>query len=230
MLLPHFIRDKYPKLYQRYISILSINGRHSHRLDPLISKLCLPTLIIADLDSAEKDGHHKSARPERGKKLISGNYAITKWLIKENDLDKLLNLEADKKEFTYEAPYRYSIRIAYQTPVTVKYESSDVEALSSTFEDCLVYTNYELFKNIETVDSDSLVKKIHDAAITKDSFDTFHEKIYKMFKNGKSDQKAEFALDMIYDIDPKDITVPSYIAGGLEWLQVLLCPEGECND
>ena len=53
MLLPHFIRNKYPKLYQRYISILSINGRHSHRLNPLIEKLCIPTLVIADIDSAE---------------------------------------------------------------------------------------------------------------------------------------------------------------------------------
>ena len=77
MLLPHFIRNKYPELYQRYISILSINGRHSHRLNPLLEKLCLPTLVIADLDTAEKDGHHKAACPERGKGLISSNYTIT---------------------------------------------------------------------------------------------------------------------------------------------------------
>ena len=67
MLLPHFIRNKYPKLYQRYISILSINGRHSHRFNPLIEKLCIPTLVIADIDAAEKEGHHKAAFPERGK-------------------------------------------------------------------------------------------------------------------------------------------------------------------
>ena len=56
MLLPHFIRNEYPGLYQRYISILSISGRHSYRLGPLIQKLCLPTLVIADLDSAKKKG------------------------------------------------------------------------------------------------------------------------------------------------------------------------------
>ena len=77
MLLPHFIRNKYPKLYQRYISILSINGRHSHRFNPLIEKLCIPTLVIADIDAAEKEGHHKAAFPERGKGLISSNYTIT---------------------------------------------------------------------------------------------------------------------------------------------------------
>lgn len=119
MLLPHFIRNKYPKLYQRYISILSINGRHSHRLNPLIEKLCIPTLVIADIDSAEATGHHKAICPERGKGFISSNYTITKWLIKEKDLDKLLSLPFEKKEIFKETPYKYSVRVAYQTPVSI---------------------------------------------------------------------------------------------------------------
>ncbi|WP_421823360.1 TOPRIM nucleotidyl transferase/hydrolase domain-containing protein [Flavonifractor plautii] len=41
-------------MYQRYITILGVNGRHAHRLSPLIEKLCLPTLVITDLDPAEK--------------------------------------------------------------------------------------------------------------------------------------------------------------------------------
>lgn len=225
MLLPHFIRNKYPELNQRYISILSINGRHSHRLSPLINKLCLPTLIIADLDSSEKDGHHCSARPERGKNLISGNYSITGWLMEEKDLEKLLDIPIDKKEFAYETPYKYSIRIAYQTPVAVDFNGESVEALSSTFEDCLVYTNYELFKNINTECEGSLVKKVHDAIAVSDSFESVHEEIYQTLRKGKSDQKAEFALDIIYDIDPNEIKIPSYIAEGLEWLQTLLHPE-----
>ena len=100
MLVPHFIKEHYPELHQRYISILSISGRHSHRLSPLIDKLCLPTLVISDLDSAEPSGHHKAVRPERNKGLISSNYAITNWLIKEKDLDKLLDLGEKQKEST----------------------------------------------------------------------------------------------------------------------------------
>ncbi len=225
MLLPHFIRDKYPELSQRYISILSINGRHSHRLSPLIEKLCLPTLVISDLDSVGQDGHHKSARPERNKGLISGNYAITDWLIKEKDLDSLLDLSVKRKVFSNETTYRYSIRIAYQTPVTVSFGGTPTEALSSTFEDCLVYTNYELFKNIETTDAGSFVKKVHDAINASKSFDELHVDIYDMLRNGKSDQKAEFALDIIYSVDPNDITIPPYIAEGLAWLQTLMHPE-----
>ena len=230
MLLPHFIRSKFPKLYQRYLSILSINGRHSHRLSPLIEKLCLPTLVIADLDPAEKDGHNKSVRPERGKNFISGNYAVTKWLIKKNALDELLDLKTEKKEFPHKTPYSYSIRIAYQTPITVDYEGTPVEALSSTFEDCLVYSNFELFKNLNSSDADGLVKKVNDAIAEKSTFNDLHEKIYEILKKGKSNQKAEFALDIIYDIDPKNINIPKYIEEGLEWLETLLCPKGECDD
>ena len=225
MLVPHFIRNKYPELSQRYISMLSINGRHSHRLSPLIEKLCLPTLVISDLDSVEQDGHHKATLPERNKGLISGNYAITDWLIKEKNLDKLLDLPAEQKVFSDETTYKYFVRIAYQTPIAVSFDGTPTEALSSTFEDCLVYTNYELFKNIEAADAGSLIKKVHSAINTAKSFEELHADIYNMLRDGKSDQKAEFALDLIYDVDPNNIAVPPYIAEGLGWLQTLLHPE-----
>lgn len=229
MLVPHFIKDHYPELHQRYLSILNINGRHSHRLSPLIDKLCLPTLVISDLDSAEPDGHHKAARPVRKKDLISSNYAITDWLIKTKDLDKLFDLPSEEKVFTKETAYKYSTRIAYQTPVTVNFDGTETEALSSTFEDCMVYTNYELFKNLKKsdVESDlgSLVKKVNSILITAESFDKLHEQIYSVLRDGKSDQKAEFALDVIYSIDPRELNVPLYIAEGLEWLQTFLRPE-----
>lgn len=225
MLLPHFIQNKYPELNQRYITILGINGRHSHRLNPLIKKLCLPTLVISDLDSAKPDGYHEAARPERKKGLISSNYAITNWLIKEKSLDKLLDLSVEQKVYTDETTFNYSIRVAYQTPVAIYFNGTPIEALSSTFEDCLVYTNYELFKNIETDDSGHLVKKIHDIINAAKSFEELHTGIYDTLRNGQSDQKAEFALDIIYSLDPSDIVVPSYIAEGLTWLQTLLHPE-----
>ena len=159
MLLPHFIRNKYPGLYERYISILGINGRHSHRLGPLIEKLCLPTLVIADLDSAEKEGRHKAAFPERGKNLITGNYTIYKWLIKKKDLDELLELPFQKKQIIKKTPYEFPIRVAYQTPIMINYDEKDQEALASTFEDSLVYTNYSIFKDLKIEESGSLVKK-----------------------------------------------------------------------
>ena len=232
MLVPHFIKEHYPELHQRYISILSISGRHSHRLSPLIDKLCLPTLVISDLDSAEPDGHHKSVRPERNKGLISSNYAIANWLIKEKDLDKLLDLGTKQKVFEYKIPYKYSIRIAYQTPVKIDFKGTQTEVLSSTFEDCMVYTNYKLFKDLNLKEDDeddvgNLLKKVNLTLKAEKSFNEIHKQIYDELRNGKSDQKAEFALDLIYAIDPGKLTVPLYIAEGLEWLQAVLRPE-EC--
>lgn len=231
MLVPHFIKNHYPELHQRYITILSISGRHSHRLSPLIDKLCLPTLVISDLDSAEATGHHKAARPERNKKLISSNYAITTWIVKEKELDKLLDLETEKKVLTSGNPCEYPIRIAYQTPIKIDFNGVPIEALSGTFEDCMVYSNYELFKNLKQEeigdDSGSLIKQVNIALNSKATFDEIHKQVYDELRNGKSEQKAEFALDLIYSIDPVELTVPPYITDGLEWLQTVLRPE-EC--
>lgn len=232
MLVPHFIKKHYPELHQRYVSILSISGRHSHRLSPLIDKLCLPTLVISDLDSAEPSGHHKAVRPERNKELISSNYAITNWLIKEKDLDKLLDLGEKQKESEYKIPYMHSIRIAYQTPVQIDFKGVPTEVLSSTFEDCMVYANYKLFKDLKLKednagDAGSLLKKVNAALNAEKPFDDIHKQIYDELRTGKTDQKAEFALDLIYAIDPGELTVPPYIAEGLEWLQTILRPE-EC--
>lgn len=225
MLLPHFIRSKFPELYQRYITILGVNGRHAHRLSPLIEKLCLPTLVITDLDPAEKEGHHKSVVPKRGEGQISGNYAIAKWLMKEKDIDKLLDCSEDKKEISFASPYQFSIRIAYQTPVKVDFEGEEKEAIPGTFEDCLIYTNYDLFKKIEVTDPGNLVEQTHDLLNSSDTFETIHEKIYKMLRAGKSEQKAEFALDVIFEISPDELSVPPYIDQGLMWLQDYLHPE-----
>ena len=246
MLLPHFIRNQYPELYQRYITILNIGGRHSHRLDALIKKLCLPILVITDLDSAKKEKNKnnklvtKSHKPVRNQELISSNYTIAKWLMKEDKLDKLLDIEEEKKGFVYETPYRYSIRVAYQTPIMMKFGATteSVEAISSTFEDCLVYSNYDLFKSmsIESESSDdtaglgSLGQKMIDIISTVKSVEELQDGVYEVLRNGKSNEKAEFALDILYSVDPEKLTVPTYIAEGLKWLQDLLRPEGFGNE
>ena len=102
--------------------------------------------------------------------------------------------------------------------------------MSGTFEDCMVYTNYELLKNIKADDTGSLVEKVNTAINAEKSFSELHKEIFRLLREGKSDQKAEFALDLIYVIDPSELIVPAYIAEGLEWLQNLLHPEESHDD
>ncbi len=230
MLLPHFVKNYYPELHQRYISILNINGRHSHRLSPLIDKLCLPTLVISDLDSVEEGGYHKATLPVRKAGLISSNYAITEWLMKEKKLDILLEFPTERKVFMRESTHKYPIRIAYQTPVQVDLNGEKPEALSSTFEDCMIYTNYELLRSLTEDEpggyDGSLIMAVSDILNTEKPFATIHKQIYDKLREGKSDQKALFALDLLFAIDPSRLIVPAYIAEGLEWLQTYLHSEG----
>lgn len=223
MLLPHFIKNKYPTLNQRYITILNINGKHSHRLNPLIDKLALPTLVITDLDSAEPTGHHLKVIPCRNANQISSNYAITDWLIKKSRLDELLDLPDDQKVISKKSICDYQVRIAFQTPIKVDNKGAIVEALSRTFEDSLIYTNWSIFHVQDTAESGHLISKLKEGFDKGDSFDEIKTTIFNELN--KSDVKAEFALDLICSIDPQDIVIPDYIDEGLKWLDSILCAE-----
>ena len=223
MLLPHFIRNKYSKINQRYISILNINGKHSHRLAPLIDKLALPTLVITDLDSAEPTGHHKKAEPMRKKGLISGNYAITDWIIKKNLLDDLIDLPNEEKVVSKKSVCDYQIRAAYQIPIKVTHLGMEVEALARTFEDSLIYTNWDVLSSLNATDPGQLLRKLKDGLDAQNSFNSLKTTIFNELKN--SDVKAEFALDLIFSIAPEEIAVPEYINQGLTWLEDVLCTE-----
>ena len=184
----------------------------------------MPTLVISDLDSAEATGHHKKAEPQRKKGLISGNYAITGWIIKKNSLDELLDLPESSKVISNTSVCDYQIRIAYQTPIKVTYKGTEVEALSRTFEDSLIYTNWNTFKDLTASDPGRLITELKAGLDKEDSFETIKTAIFDQLK--QSEVKAEFALDLIYSIDPDKIEIPKYISDGLKWLEDVLCTEG----
>lgn len=223
MLLPHFIRNKYTKLNQRYITILSINGRHSHRLDPLIDKLAIPTLIITDIDSVDPTDNHKKAEPIRNMRLECGNPAISNWLDEKN-FDTLIDLPDCDKIISRQSVCPYKIRVTYQVPITVSYQGKEEEALARTFEDSLIYANWDLFKGntfegLGAVLTAKLKKSLDD----QKTFEVIRKEVFKEL--GKSNVKAEFALDLIYSVDPARLSVPKYIDDGLKWLEKVLSGE-----
>lgn len=217
MLVPHFIRNKFPELNQRYITLLEINGSHAHRLQPLIDKLCLTTLIITDIDPVSADGHHSSVEPKRNAGILCGNDTIKSWLPKKNLFDDLLNLDATNKEVQSNTPYFHAVRVAYQTPIRLDYKKEEhVEAIASTLEDALVYSNIALFNDIK--DGVGLIKTCHDLVCNRSSFAELHEDIFNELHKTNV-KKAEFALDLIYSQEPERVVVPEYISEGLKWLE-----------
>lgn len=223
MLLPHFIHSKYPKLNQMYISILEINGRHSHRLKKLIETIGIDTLIVTDLDTASSEEKHAAVEPKRNENQITTNYSITNWIMHEKQIDFLLDNDNESKVILADNEFNSSIRIAYQIPIEINYNDEKKEALTSTFEDSIIYSNLELFKNIE--DKELYLNIISNIIKSATGFEDMHSKIYEEIRK-TSFKKAEFALDLIYLIDPEKIVVPNYIDDGLNWLESQLSSKG----
>ena len=139
-------------------------------------------------------------------------------------MDELLDLPESSKVVSNTSVCDYQIRIAYQIPINVSYNGVDVEALSRTFEDSLIYTNWNTFKDLTASDPGKLIKELKVGLDRRDTFETIKTTIFTLLK--QSEVKAEFALDLIYSIDPDKIEIPQYIGDGLKWLENILCTEG----
>lgn len=212
MLVPHFIRTKFPKLDQSYISLLEIGGAHAHRLKPLLETLGILSLIVTDLDSIEASSTSK-ALPERGKGYRTGNTTLKDWVPKKESLDDLLDLTNGSKETA-----DHFVRVAYQCPITVKYKEGEgeEEAIPYTFEDSLALTNLELFREYD--EPIGLLKKLKTAL----KRDTLKDASQDMFTNLEKGSKAEMALELLYLTEPGDLRPPVYISDGLKWLEEAL--------
>lgn len=212
MLVPHFIRNRYPELNQSYLTLLEIGGAHAHRLRPLLQHLGLPTLVITDLDSQTAAG--AKARPKRDESQTTNNTTLRQWAPEVPEVDHLLDLVPAQKIRAFDD--HSAVRVAYQTPINITIAAIEEEALPYTFEDALVFSNIDIFK---AMDGTGLVRKFRDALNEKNTVDDLAESVFKSLDNGK---KAEFALDVLALEDPDNFTVPLYIAEGLEWLQAQL--------
>lgn len=207
MLVPHFIKNKFPELDRNYISLLEIGGSHAHRLKPLIENLGLLTLVITDLDSIGKDTTGK-VLPERGKEYRTGNDTIKSWVPLVTGLDEALAVSPDNKVKDGH------IRVAYQCAIELKYTGEDVIAIPYTFEDALTLSNIDIFKN--KTDVTGLIKKMA-AAVNKPTIYEACQDLYAAL--GENSKKAEMALELLYTTEPNELEPPHYIAEGLNWLQ-----------
>lgn len=130
-----------------YISVIEVNGRHAHSFRKLIEKIGIATLIVTDIDATDtkiEDGkeRHPSVITAKGNDYKTGNPSIKSWLSGKEQIDDLLALDGKEKLVN-------NVRIAFQTPVNVKWDKNKddlTEVCPYTFEDALIFTNLELFR------------------------------------------------------------------------------------
>ena len=212
MLLPNFIRAKHEFLNHCYLTVLEIGGSHAHRLRELIEALGLLTLVVTDIDSLSANGGD-SVQPAPSKNQVTANATLKNWLPNLTVIDELYAADANKK--TMDHDQLFAVRIVYQTPLTVTVsKSGEAETVYPyTFEDAFVFENLGFFGGLQ---GSGLISKFRNAIANEATAAKVGEKMYKALRTGK---KAEFALDVI-GMDAFDsLTVPRYIAEGLEWLE-----------
>jgi len=214
ILVPQFVRNKFPELTQSYITLLEIGGSHAHRLRPLIQHLGLPTLIITDLDAGESPS--QKAVPARNKGQVTRNATLKTWVPEKDSLDELLDAKSNQKIKDYDG---FSVRVAYQFPTQVEQsdKSPSVEAIPNTFEDALAYDNSQTFRGLKGSGAMGKFTDAIDKGKTTEALGTVMSSILDKLK------KAEFALELLeLDQEPWPIVPPTYIHEGLSWLQLQL--------
>ncbi len=228
ILVPSFLEKAGLDSY--YISVIEVNGRHAHSFRKLIGKIGIATLIVTDIDATEtkvgEDGkeRHQPVITAKGKGYKTGNPSIKSWLSGKEQIDDLLALDGKEKLVS-------NVRIAFQTPVSVKWDKNkdDVtEVCPYTFEDALIFTNLELFRQ-KGLKKMGTITTIANMLKHSNSADELQNEIFKKLESKSGFQKADFAISLLYKDDFVDLVAPLYIQEGLEWMKLYLDSNGNSN-
>ena len=212
-----------------YISVIEVNGRHAHSFRKLIEKIGIAALIVTDIDATDtkiEDGKekHPSVITAKGNDYKTGNPSIKSWLSGKEQIDDLLALDGKEKLVN-------NVRIAFQTPVNVKWDKNKdelTEVCPYTFEDALIFTNLELFRR-EGLKKMGAITTIANLLKHSNSANELQNKIFKKLESKSGFQKADFAISLLYKDDFVDLVAPVYIQEGLEWMKSYLDSNGNRN-
>lgn len=210
LLVPEFISNSFPDLSNRYISMLEVNGAHTHKYKALVEKLGVTTLVLTDLDSVDNNG--KSCFPQRNSDQKSNNDTLKIWHPQKERLDELVDLPKTEHMTTSEGAPLY---VAFQKPTQI----SEKEVLSRTFEDALILANFdqEYFQKKPKLET---AKSAHE-----DDSKSLSESLYEYVQGLK---KGDFAFDCLFHLADKEsnsFNPPEYMSDGLKWLAAQLSPK-----
>ena len=228
ILVPSFINKAGLDSY--YISIIEVNGRHAHSFRQLIEKIGIATLIVTDIDATEtkigEDGkeRHPSVITAKEKGYKTGNPTVKSWFPEKEQIDDLLALEEKEKIVD-------NVRIAFQTPVNVKWDKNKndfTEICPYTFEDALIFTNLELFRQ-EGLRKMGAITTIANLLKKCGSANELQQKIFDKLEDKNGFKKADFAISLLYEDYFVDLVAPVYIQEGLNWMKLYLDSNGNDN-
>ena len=220
ILVPSFLANAGLESY--YISVIEVNGRHAHSFRSLINKIGIPTLIVTDIDATktivEKGKEkHKAVITAKEKGYKTGNPSINSWLPGKELVDDLMALDGAERTVD-------NVRIAFQTPISVKWNKANevfTDICPYTFEDALIFTNLELFRQ-DGLKKMGTITTIANLLKESCSAEDLQRLIFDKLEGKSGFKKADFAISLLYKDDFNDLIAPAYIQEGLEWMKKCL--------
>lgn len=220
ILVPSFLANAGLESY--YISVIEVNGRHAHSFRSLINRIGIPTLIVTDIDATEtivEEGKekHKAVITAKEKGYKTGNPSITSWLPGKELVDDLMELNGAERTVD-------NVRIAFQTTISVKWNKENevyTDICPYTFEDALIFTNLELFRQ-NGLKKMGTITTIVNLLKKSCSAEDLQKLIFDKLESKSGFKKADFAISLLYKDDFNDLIAPTYIQEGLEWMKKCL--------
>ena len=220
ILVPSFLANAGLESY--YISVSEVNGRHAHSFRSLINRIGIPTLIVTDIDATEtivEEGKekHKAVITAKEKGYKTGNPSITSWLPGKELVDDLMELNGAERTVD-------NVRIAFQTTISVKWNKENevyTDICPYTFEDALIFTNLELFRQ-NGLKKMGTITTIVNLLKKSCSAEDLQKLIFDKLESKSGFKKADFAISLLYKDDFNDLIAPTYIQEGLEWMKKCL--------
>ncbi|ALJ34448.1 MULTISPECIES: AAA family ATPase [Azospirillum] len=223
MLVPQFIARDFQALDRKYLSFLDIGGSHAHRLRPLVECLGIPTVVITDVDPVVPQKVRgrtvKVAVCIAGQSdLECGNDTLTVWHPKLTNFQEYGTPKAEDLEWT--SPNGGKVRFAWQVPIP-----SAGGQWPSSFEDALVLSNIDWFKQLDEekdpvsgkkVKHSGTLGKVIGLAVDYPNPTELAQQLHDMMHRGFS--KGDFAATLFERFNKGSFACPSYIAEALDWL------------
>lgn len=204
LLMPAMIERSAKRLRTTYLTILEVGGAYAHRFEGLLSFLCIPYLVITDLDSVVPTGYPSACRADVVGARTSN--ASLKKLCEQTTVAGLMALtSADKQNAAKDRC------IAFQTDIAVTDGTAKAMLRPRTLEEAIVYDNFGLLR------SGKLSIGITIPALLSDAY----QEVYNRIRSDNF-KKTDFAMDILACTE--EWVVPGYIAEGLRWLEARLCP------
>lgn len=225
LLTPLMIEKTAPKLRSRYLSILEVGGAFAHKFKELIEFIGVTTLVITDLDSVEQRGAApvddtdedaltgKACMPSTDGSVTS-NQTLISWLPGKTTIKDLLAASVDEKIQNPNAKSPAHIRIAYQTIRPVTWNGENGKKAGRTLEEAFALENLDWTQALE--------RRPLGLRVKTGTLDEVVEQIHQRVRSSGF-KKTDFALRLMME-DQNAWNIPTYIAEGLQWLELQLEP------